>query len=126
MSINAKHKQIEYRLDCFEISDIKKLFGYLDKNLRLIEEIFQVNIDLTPESLIVGEKNDDASLTQVKTFLDELAAFMKEGHDLTSDDIQKMAATIKEGREIWWKKNYSQGIITTATIKSFIPEPLGR
>lgn len=87
MSINAKHKQIEYRLDCFEISDIKKLFGYLDKNLRLIEEIFQVNIDLTPESLIVGEKNDDASLTQVKTFLDELAAFMKEGHDLISDDI---------------------------------------
>jgi len=126
LSINAKHKQIEYRLDCFEISDIKKLFGYLDKNLRLIEEIFQVNIDLTPESLIVGEKNDDASLTQVKTFLDELAAFLKEGHDLTGDDIQKMAATIKEGREIWWKKNYSQGIITTAYHKIIHPRTAGQ
>lgn len=87
MSINANYKKIEYRLDSFNFSDIKKLFGYLDKNLRLIEEIFQVDIDLTPESLLVGEKNNDTSLFQVKMFLDELATLLKEGHDLTGDDI---------------------------------------
>ena len=126
MSINANHKKIEYRLDSFNFSDIKKLFGYLDKNLRLIEEIFQVDIDLTPESLLVGEKNNDTSLFQVKMFLDELATLLKEGHDLTGDDIQKMATTIKEGREIWWKKTYSQGIITTAYHKIIYPRTAGQ
>ena len=126
MSINANHKKIEYRLDSFNFSDIKKLFGYLDKNLRLIEEIFQVDIDLTPESLLVGEKNNDTSLFQVKMFLDELATLLKEGHDLTGDDIQKMATTIKEGRERWWKKTYSQGIITTAYHKIIYPRTAGQ
>lgn len=40
--------------------------------------------------------------------------------------ISKMAATIKEGREIWWKKNYSQGIITTAYHKIIHPRTAGQ
>lgn len=126
MPIKTDRNQIEYGLDRFEVSDIKRIFGYLDKNLRIIEEIFQVSIDLTPESLVIGEKNTGRNLSLVSQFLDELSVFLKEGTELTSDDIRKMATTINEGQEVWWKKAHSQGIITTAYHKIIRPRTAGQ
>jgi len=126
LHIKTDQNQIEYRLNRFDVADIRKIFGYLDKNLRIIEEVFQVDIDLTPESLTIRDRNLEKNASLVSEFLDELMEFLKEETELTSEDILKMATTIKEGHEAWWKKDSGQGIITTAYHKVIRPRTAGQ
>lgn len=102
------------------------MFGGLDKNLQTIEDVFGVEIHLSSDRLIIQGKTTDKDPHQVNDFLDELLPFLKDGTEVTEDDLRKMATSFQENQDVWWRKDHSQPILTTAFHKSIRPRTAGQ
>ena len=74
------------------VPNIEKLFGTRDENLQIMEDGFNVNIDLKPDSVqIEGAPRDVARTEQIFTDFDHLR---RSGHDFKNGDLGSMLRVI--------------------------------
>jgi phosphate starvation-inducible PhoH-like protein len=74
------------------VPNIEKLFGTRDENLQLLEDGFNVNIDLKPDSVqIEGAPRDVARAEQIFTDFDHLN---RSGHDFKNGDLGSMLKVV--------------------------------
>ncbi len=116
----------EARLKIDSLSDLKKIFGGFDANVTLIEEIFEVEISVVEDSIVIRGKKNDSSAQLALKFLEELIQFFKEGLEVESRDLQKMALAFKTNRNAWWKNEAGETILVTAYNKPIRPKTPGQ
>jgi len=109
--LNLKDKEIRISLE--SVKSIKSLFGYLDSKVKVIESVFQVEVDIEKEDLVIKTKGDAGEELLARDFLQELSSFSPQ-EDLSSEDLQKMALSFKENKKAWWNDKVEPIILTTA------------
>jgi len=110
-------KDKEIRLSLESVENIKALFGYLDNKVKVIENVFKVEVDLEEEGLVIRAKGEIEEVFLARDFLQELSSFSPQ-EELSSDDLQKMALSFKENEKAWWNNKVEPTILTTAYHKS--------
>jgi phosphate starvation-inducible PhoH-like protein len=74
------------------VPNIEKLFGTHDENLQIMEEGFNVNIDLRSDSVLIeGAPRDVARTEQIFTDFDHLG---RSGHDFKNGDLASMLKVV--------------------------------
>jgi len=109
--LDLKDKEIRISLE--SVKSIKSLFGYLDSKVKVIESVFQVEVDIEKEDLVIKTKGDAGEELLARDFLQELSSFSPQ-EDLSSEDLQKMALSFKENKKAWWNDKVEPTILTTA------------
>ncbi len=117
MSRGLDLKDKEIRLSLESVENIKALFGYLDNKVKVIENVFKVEVDLEEEGLVIRAKGEIEEVFLARDFLQELSSFSPQ-EELSSDDLQKMALSFKENEKAWWNNKVEPTILTTAYHKS--------
>ncbi|HXL01919.1 MAG TPA: PhoH family protein [Candidatus Atribacteria bacterium] len=113
MSRGLDLKDKEIRISLESVKSIKSLFGYLDSKVKVIESVFQVEVDIEKEDLVIKTKGDAGEELLARDFLQELSSFSPQ-EDLSSEDLQKMALSFKENKKAWWNDKVEPTILTTA------------
>ena len=101
MSRRIDVKDREVRLPLRSAENIRTLFGYLDSKIKIIESVFEVEIDIEEEDLVIRTKGDRGEALLARDFLQELSYFSPQ-EELSSRDLQKMAVSFKENKKAWW------------------------
>ncbi|HOQ67390.1 MAG TPA: PhoH family protein [Candidatus Atribacteria bacterium] len=117
MSRRIDVKDREVRLPLRSAENIRTLFGYLDSKIKIIESVFEVEIDIEEEDLVIRTKGDRGEALLARDFLQELSSFSPQ-EELSSRDLQKMAVSFKENKKAWWNDKAGSVILTTAYHKS--------
>lgn len=84
------------------IKEAQKLFGFLDANVRVIESVFEVDVNIEGDTIVVRRRGKE-NLTLVERFLTELVDFLREGAEPTPEDLRRMATSFRETQKVWWK-----------------------
>ncbi len=116
----------EARLKIDSLSDLKRIFGGFDANVALIEEVFDVEISVVEDSIVIRGKKNGSSAQLALKFLEELIQFFKEGLEVEFRDLQKMALAFKTNRNAWWKNEAGETILVTAYNKPIRPKTPGQ
>lgn len=96
------------------IKEAQKLFGFLDANVRVIESVFEVDVSIEGDTVVVRRKGKE-DLGLAERFLTELVDFLKEGAEPTPEDLRRMAISFRETQKVWWKDE--ETIFVTASHK---------
>lgn len=121
-----QHHVDEARLKIDSFSELKKVFGGFDANVALIEEVFNVEISLAEDSIVIRSKQNGSSAQVALKFLEELIQLLREGLEIESRDLQKMALAFKANRKAWWKNEVGETILVTAYNKPIRPKTPGQ
>ncbi|WP_369019401.1 PhoH family protein [Thermatribacter velox] len=116
----------EARLRIDDLSNLKKLFGGFDANVSLIEEVFDVEISVAEDSIVIKGKQNGSSAQLALKFLEELIQLFQEGLEVEYRDLQKMALAFKADRNAWWKNEAGETILVTAYNKPIRPKTPGQ
>ncbi|MDI3525145.1 MAG: phosphate starvation-inducible protein PhoH [Candidatus Atribacteria bacterium] len=116
----------EARLRINDLSNLKKLFGGFDANVALIEEVFDVEISVAEDSIVIKGKQNGSSAQLALKFLEELIQLFQEGLEVEYQDLQKMALAFKADRNAWWKNEAGETILVTAYNKPIRPKTPGQ
>ncbi|BER92207.1 PhoH family protein [Atrimonas thermophila] len=116
----------EARLRINDLSNLKKLFGGFDANVALIEEVFDVEISVAEDSIVIKGKQNGSSAQLALKFLEELIQLFQEGLEVEYQDLQKMALAFKADRNAWWKNEVGETILVTAYNKPIRPKTPGQ
>lgn len=109
-----------------DLSNLKKLFGGFDANVSLIEEVFDVEISVAEDSIVIKGKQNGSSAQLALKFLEELIQLFQEGLEVEYRDLQKMALAFKADRNAWWKNEAGETILVTAYNKPIRPKTPGQ
>ncbi len=102
MSAEVSLRNEEFRLTLGSIKEAQKLFGFLDANVRVIESVFEVDVNVEGDTIVVRRRGKE-DLGLVERFLTELVDFLKEGAEPTPEDLRRMATSFRETQKVWWK-----------------------
>uniref|UniRef100_A0A7V4WKJ7 PhoH-like protein n=1 Tax=Candidatus Caldatribacterium saccharofermentans TaxID=1454753 RepID=A0A7V4WKJ7_9BACT len=114
MSAEVSLKNEEFRLVLGSIREAQRFFGFLDANVRVIESVFQVDVSIEGDTIVVRRKGKE-DLALVERFLTELVDFLREGAEPTPEDLRRMATSFRETQKVWWKDE--ETIFVTASHK---------
>ncbi|MCS7242560.1 PhoH family protein [Candidatus Caldatribacterium sp.] len=114
MSPEVSIRNEEFRLTLGSIKEAQKLFGFLDANVRVIESVFEVDVSIEGDTVVVRRKGKE-DLRLVERFLTELVDFLKGGAEPTPEDLHRMAVSFRETQKVWWKDE--ETIFVTASHK---------
>jgi len=84
------------------VREARRFFGFLDANVRVIESVFQVDVNVEDDAVVVRKKGKE-DLALVERFLTELVDFLEEGVEPTPEDLRRMATSFRETQKVWWK-----------------------
>lgn len=84
------------------VREARQFFGFLDANVRVIESVFQVDVNVESDAVVVRKKGKE-DLALVERFLTELVDFLREGVEPTPEDLRRMATSFRETQKVWWK-----------------------
>ncbi|WP_438316144.1 PhoH family protein [Candidatus Caldatribacterium sp. SIUC1] len=107
-------KNEEFRLVLGSVREAQRFFGFLDANVRVIESVFQVDVNIEGDTIVVRRKGKE-DLALVERFLTELVDFLREGAEPTPEDLRRMATSFRETQRVWWKDE--ETIFVTASHK---------
>ncbi|MDK2896683.1 MAG: phosphate starvation-inducible protein PhoH [Candidatus Atribacteria bacterium] len=125
MSTEVPSRELEFSIEIKDVSDVQKVFGKLDQNIKLIEDIFGVTVDLKDNTLSLWSK-EPANAHLARDFIKELFSLVEEGTLFSPEDLRKMALSFKEDQKTWWKNTFGQSIMVTAYHKSIRPKTPGQ
>ncbi|MEN3203324.1 MAG: PhoH family protein [Atribacterota bacterium] len=114
MSPELSIRDEEFRLTLGGVKEARKFFGFLDANVRVIESVFEVDVSIEGDTIVVRRKGKE-DLSLVERFLTELVDFLKEGAEPTPEDLRRMATSFRETQKVWWKDE--ETIFVTASHK---------
>lgn len=114
MSPEVSIRNEEFRLTLGSIKEAQKLFGFLDANVRVIESVFEVDVSIEGDTVVVRRRGKE-DLGLAERFLTELVDFLKEGAEPTPEDLRRMAISFRETQKVWWKDE--ETIFVTASHK---------
>lgn len=114
MSPEVSIRNEEFRLTIGSIKEAQKLFGFLDANVRVIESVFEVDVSIEGDTVVVRRRGKE-DLGLAERFLTELVDFLKEGAEPTPEDLRRMAISFRETQKVWWKDE--ETIFVTASHK---------
>lgn len=114
MSPEVSLRNEEFRLALGSIKEARRFFGFLDANVRVIESVFQVDVSIEGDTVVVRRKGKE-DLSLVEQFLTELVDFLEEGAEPTPEDLRRMATSFRETQKVWWKDE--ETIFVTASHK---------
>ncbi len=114
MSAEVSLKNEEFRLVLGSVREAQRFFGFLDANVRVIESVFQVDVNIEGDTIVVRRKGKE-DLALVERFLTELVDFLREGAEPTPEDLRRMATSFRETQKVWWKDE--ETIFVTASHK---------
>ncbi|MBC7218023.1 MAG: PhoH family protein [Candidatus Caldatribacterium sp.] len=102
MSAEVSIRDEEFRLTLGSIKEAQKLFGFLDVNVRVIESVFEVDVSIEGDTIVVRRRGKE-NLSLVERFLTELVDFLREGAEPTPEDLRRMATSFRETQKVWWR-----------------------
>jgi len=114
LSAEVSLKNEEFRLVLGSVREAQRFFGFLDANVRVIESVFQVDVNIEGDTIVVRRKGKE-DLALVERFLTELVDFLREGAEPTPEDLRRMATSFRETQKVWWKDE--ETIFVTASHK---------
>ncbi|HSV30734.1 MAG TPA: PhoH family protein [Atribacteraceae bacterium] len=105
--------QNEYRFQFTDPARLRSLFGSLDINVQIIEDVFDVHIDLNEGELVVQGKEGNTGVSLAKEFIEEIIPFLERESTLNPNDLRKMARTYQETQDAWWNDITNQALLIT-------------
>ncbi|MEN3186773.1 MAG: PhoH family protein [Atribacterota bacterium] len=126
MSAEATLRDCEFRLPLRSVQETQKFFGQLDANIRILEEVFEIEVHTEGDALVIRSQKKPELLPVACSFLEELTSFFQEETAITPEDLRKMALSFKENRKAWWKSALEETIFVTASHKVIRAKTLGQ
>lgn len=115
---------IKFRLPIEDITLQKEVFGKLDKNIKMIEESFNVKISQDPEGInIFGVEQN---VNDTVTLLNNLTDLIKRQRRLSESDLKYSIDLIKDGNYVSLVELLNETIVYTSMGKGIKPKTLGQ
>ena len=126
MSAEAALQNHEFRILLGSVAEAQKIFGRLDVNVQVLEDVFGVEVHVEGGFLVVRGHKKPELLPVAGEFLKELVVFLQEETSITPEDLRKMALSFKENQNAWWKSALQETIFVTASHKAIRAKTLGQ
>ncbi|KXZ39683.1 phosphate starvation-inducible protein PhoH [Alkalithermobacter thermoalcaliphilus JW-YL-7 = DSM 7308] len=102
----------------------RELFGNFDKNIKIIEDSFSVNIVLREGSIVLI--GNEENVTNTERLLKELLILVKNGQSLNAQNINYAIGLLLEGTEHKMKELSEDIVVLTAKGNPIKPKTLGQ
>jgi phosphate starvation-inducible PhoH-like protein len=119
-----EQKLIEKRISMNEMDYTKELFGDFDSNVKIIENIFHVDIVSRKGEIVIMGKPKEAEMTE--KLINRLIRVLQSGETLDSQKINYSIKLIKEGQENEIESLLEDVICISAKGKQIKPKTLGQ
>jgi phosphate starvation-inducible PhoH-like protein len=119
-----EQKLIEKRISMNEMDYTKELFGDFDSNVKIIENIFHVDIVSRKGEIVIMGKPKEAEMTE--KLINRLISVLQSGETLDSQKINYSIKLIKEGQENEIQGLLEDVICISAKGKQIKPKTLGQ
>jgi len=116
----------EYRFQFGDPEKIRKLFGNLDSNIKAIEDVYDVRLDLSEGSLVLTGKGSEAEVTLAKRFIEEIVPVLEREPSVQAADMRKMASNYKENQQAWWNQAHGTTLLVTEYNKQIRAKTAGQ
>lgn len=126
MSAETTVENQEFRIVLGSVEEVQRLFGQLDANVRVLEEVFALEISIEEDSLVLKGQKKPELLSVAHDFVKELILFVQKEGIITPEDLRKMALSFKENRKAWWKSALEETIFVTAAHKTIRAKTMGQ
>ncbi|MGQ9746873.1 MAG: PhoH family protein [Candidatus Caldatribacteriaceae bacterium] len=126
MSAETTVENQEFRIVLGSVEEVQRFFGQLDANVKVLEEVFALEISIEEGSLVLKSRKKPEFLSAAHEFVKELILFVQKEGIITPEDLRKMALGFKENRKAWWKSALEEAVFVTATHKTIRAKTMGQ
>lgn len=118
-------KQCFFPLPAMSMEESKELFGQQDKNIAILSQVFDTELVLRNDTLIIGSE-DETLCRQILATLESLLAMIRDAQSIDERDVIYLSKLIKSKKAVRTGDLTAKPIGRTAAGKLIFPKTMGQ